>query len=305
MSELVLGTAQFGLDYGIANMSGQLDFATVSSILAAAKRLGVRWLDTAHAYGDSESVLGRAFKAGLDFRVCTKIGAGLDGADDPLEALGRQLNSSLHRLGLERVDILLMHDAGLLLGRHGDAVAAWLDQLKRAGVVGAWGASVYASAEARGLLERHRPDWVQLPCNVLDQRLLEDGTLEALRARGVKVQVRSALLQGLLLADPSRLPDELAAAREPLLRLRDAAREQGATPLALALAFVDAQPAIDQVVLGALSTAQLEECALALQACGARTPCREFNDRDWSALGCKELAIVDPRCWPKGLRIAA
>ena len=57
-SRLALGTAQFGLAYGINNKSGQTQLSEVQSILSEAKRCGVDTLDTAAAYGQSEEVLG-------------------------------------------------------------------------------------------------------------------------------------------------------------------------------------------------------------------------------------------------------
>ena len=53
---LCLGTAQFGLAYGITNKAGQVSEATVKSLLAQAYQAGVRWLDTAQVYGNAEAV---------------------------------------------------------------------------------------------------------------------------------------------------------------------------------------------------------------------------------------------------------
>ena len=58
MSKLSIGTAQFGLDYGIANKLGKVSFDEVQKILSEAKRHNIDTIDTAAAYGNSESVLG-------------------------------------------------------------------------------------------------------------------------------------------------------------------------------------------------------------------------------------------------------
>ena len=66
VSRLAIGTAQFGMSYGIANSVGQVSLKEVSKILALARKEGVDTLDTAIAYGESERVLGQI---GVDSEV--------------------------------------------------------------------------------------------------------------------------------------------------------------------------------------------------------------------------------------------
>ena len=75
-SKLMLGTVQFGMDYGIANTSGKPDAATVKQILFEAFENGVNALDTAPEYGDSEEVIGKTMaelKLSDKFKIVTKI----------------------------------------------------------------------------------------------------------------------------------------------------------------------------------------------------------------------------------------
>ena len=58
VGKLVLGTAQFGMDYGINNVRGQVTPDEVNEILSAAGNAGVEFIDTAYGYGNSEDVLG-------------------------------------------------------------------------------------------------------------------------------------------------------------------------------------------------------------------------------------------------------
>ena len=69
--KLTLGTAQFGLDYGVANTIGQVDKDETIKILTFAKQEGINTLDTAIGYGDSEKRLGQA---GIDsWNIITKL----------------------------------------------------------------------------------------------------------------------------------------------------------------------------------------------------------------------------------------
>lgn len=292
---LALGTAQFGLDYGVTNRAGQVSEAAAHEVLARAWALGIEWLDTAAAYGTAETVLGRLAGPASGFRICTKVVSAADSAG-PVQAAQRQFKASLARLGRDSVDVLMIHDAQQLLGANGAALYRWLAARRDEGRAAAIGVSVYDGAQALALTERFRLDWIQVPFNVLDQRALADGTLAELKSRGVSVQARSALLQGLLLADPHHLPAAFAAARAPLARVRAAAAAAGVSPLALALAFVAGVAEIDLIVLGVESASQLDECARALGTAA---------DTRWRELACDDLTVIDPRRWPAGVRVAA
>lgn len=61
-SQFMLGTAQFGTGYGIANQIGRPSYQTVLKILECAAANGVNCLDTAPTYGDSEKIIGRAIR---------------------------------------------------------------------------------------------------------------------------------------------------------------------------------------------------------------------------------------------------
>ena len=83
-SRLVLGTAQLGMHYGIANKTGQPDMLAVKSMITGAWEGGVREFDTGQAYGESESVLGKALNAlGItrEARVISKFDPTVDHHD--------------------------------------------------------------------------------------------------------------------------------------------------------------------------------------------------------------------------------
>jgi aryl-alcohol dehydrogenase-like predicted oxidoreductase len=293
-SRIALGTAQFGLDYGVTNRAGKVPEEVARAVLARARVLGIEWLDTAAAYGTAETVLGRLASPASGFRICTKVVSAAD-AGDPIGGAQRQFEASLARLGRSGVDVLMIHDAQQLLGADGTALYRWLAAQKGAGRARAIGASVYDGAQALALTERFRLDWIQLPLSVLDQRALVDGTLARLKSHGVSVQARSALLQGLLLADPQHLPAAFAAAGVPLARVHAAAAASAVSALGLALGFVANVAEVDQIVLGVESPAQLDECVRALGTPAAA---------GWRELACDDPAVVDPRRWPAGVRIA-
>ncbi|MCX8004213.1 MAG: aldo/keto reductase [Burkholderiaceae bacterium] len=190
-ARIALGTAQFGLDYGVTNRTGRVPEDAARAVLARARQAGIQWLDTAAAYGTAELVLGRLAAPGSGFKICTKVVSAADAADAP-GAAQRQFEASLARLGRGRVDVLMIHDAQQLLGADGAALHRWLAAQKEAGRALAIGASVYDGAQAIALTGRFALDWIQLPLNVLDQRALADGQVAALLAEPALAQAAEA-----------------------------------------------------------------------------------------------------------------
>ena len=71
---MVVGTAQFGMPYGIANQNGQMNFSDIPGILDLALGNGINSLDTAKAYGESEGSIGKYLKQCLGFESIKKVG---------------------------------------------------------------------------------------------------------------------------------------------------------------------------------------------------------------------------------------
>jgi aryl-alcohol dehydrogenase-like predicted oxidoreductase len=301
MTALGLGTAQLGLPYGISNRGGQPSEAEAEAILRCALDRGVHVVDTAPAYGEAEALLGRLLPAGADIRLVTKT-APLAGAEVRAADVGevrRSAERSLERLRRDRLDGLLVHHGSDLALPGGERLAEELIGLRDAGIASRIGVSVYDRDEvdiARKLLPL---DIVQLPLNVLDQRLLRDGTLAELREEGVEVHARSAFLQGLLLMDPEELPARLAATGEPLRRYHELRRRLGLTPIEAALGFVRDTGAVDVALIGANSAGELEECAPALRGRGA-PGLREHPapSLDYAPFALDDPNLIDPRQWP-------
>jgi aryl-alcohol dehydrogenase-like predicted oxidoreductase len=277
MAELGLGTVQFGLPYGISNTAGRVSNADAAAILAIAARNGIRTLDTAANYGTAEEVL-----ASLDtasFRIVTKtIGAG--GGIEAVVARARQSAATL------KADTLLVHAA-----RDLDDPALWpaLQALKAEGVFRRIGISAYVADDPARLADRFRPDVMQLPFSLLDQRLLKDGSLARMKETGVEIHARSLFLQGLLLMEPDTVPADLAAAVPHLIALRARLARAGSTPLAAAVGFVLSQARIDVGLVGVTSTDELRQI---VAACGRALPAV-----DWQACALTDERILTPSLW--------
>jgi aryl-alcohol dehydrogenase-like predicted oxidoreductase len=276
---LGIGTVQFGQAYGVSNVRGQVALADVRAILSRAQRAGIGLLDTAANYGEAEQVLSRVNTA--PFRIVTKT----IGVANGIEAVVTRARQSVKSLG--RVDLLLVHAANDLLGPQGAALWQALQRLKAEGLSGAIGISAYVAENPVELAERFRPDAMQLPFSLLDQRLLRDGSLERLKELGVEIHVRSIFLQGLLFMENP--PPKLAYAAPALNRVRAHIAAAGTTPLGAALGFVLSRPEMDVAVVGVTALAELDEI---LAAAALPAP-----DLDWALCALDDPRVLTPSSW--------
>jgi aryl-alcohol dehydrogenase-like predicted oxidoreductase len=273
---LALGTAQFGLSYGVANQSGQVAQGAVAAILGRAALAGVDTLDTAVAYGVSESALGAAGVS--SWRVISKLPALPSGETDIGEWVGNQVRASLERLRVAQLEALLLHRPADLLSPFSTEYRRALYSLKEQGTVRALGISIYDPGELEQLWPLWQPDIVQAPFNVLDRRLLTSGWLARLQDRGVRIHVRSVFLQGLLLMRGIARPPAFERWRPLLDEWLAWCEQSGTQPLRAAVAFVSRQPEIERYVIGVDSLPQLEEVLDALVAPSSVPPSHLMSD---------------------------
>jgi len=290
--KLGLGTAQFGMDYGVSNAVGQTCEGEVRCILDYAHRQGVRLLDTAASYGTSEVVLGKTLGPDHGFRIVTKIGSCSGGgitAEVP-ERVVRTFRKSLERLDQPHVYGLLVHSCEDVLGPGGDRLVDVLQELKMDGLVQKVGVSVYTGEQIEAVLSVYRPDIIQLAVNLLDQRLLQGGYLGLLESEGIEIHARSVFLQGLLLVDPADVHPYFEPIRSHLRRMHRENREYGLTPLEAALDFVVRQDQLDTVLVGVTTLNELEAICSAM----SHLPDKEVDYSRWAI---DDARFLNPSLW--------
>jgi len=268
--KLVLGTAQLGLAYGIANQSGKPNQATSEKIIKTAIVNGVTYIDTARAYGNSEEVIGNVLKSGWEGRakIITKLSPLKDCPKDASPAtinafVDASVFHSCAALRTQQIDVLMLHRASHLMDWSG-AVWARLLEHKADGTLKALGVSVQDLEELEQTLATPDVEFIQMPFNVLDWRW--DAHIPHIRAtkqqRPLIIHVRSALLQGLL---PSTVAEHWHKANvahpEPVIEwLARMCHNAGLTSVVnFCLCFVKSFDWVDGVVVGMESYDQLTE----------------------------------------------
>ena len=251
-SRLMLGTVQFGLEYGIANVSGKPSFDRVCEIVRTAYENGVTALDTAAAYGTSEAVVGAALeRLGLKeaMTVVSKVPPIEATTDAEAETVIEQtLVRSLKRLRLERLAVCLLH-------REDDLrFLPVLEKMVGRGLIG--GAGVSLDSE-RYLTQAASVRFIQLPCNILDRRF--EAFWPVALKNGIHLFSRSVYLQGLLLMPEEKIKPGVADVIPVRRRLAGIAHEEGYTLSELCMRYVLSNPAIGSVLTGVDTVEQLRE----------------------------------------------
>ena len=296
--ELSIGTAQFGLDYGVTNEEGQISESEVHNILSMADDAGIRWLDTAQSYGNAEQILGRQIPAGNNFKIVNKLQAQrneLFVLEDRCKWEKRFQESCLY-LGATHIDTFMIHSSSDLKKEGGQYLESWLLSLKDRGLVQRLGLSIYDSKELVDLNTRIF-NVVQIPLSLLDQRLIMDGTISKLHDMGIAIQARSLYLQGLLAIHPDKWPKWTTCDfRRHHQALSELALQKNCTLVELALGFAKSQRELEAVVIGICNLRQLEELVAVWQS---ESP---WEKGEWLQWGWHDEDILDPRKWPKILR---
>jgi len=292
VGRLVLGTAQFGMAYGITNERGQIPGAEAAALLSDAENAGVRLLDTAVSYGDAETILGSILSLPSRFGIISKIApvhgdAVSHGAADGVR---KAVKDSLNRLKASKLHGLLVHRCADLFKPGARSLLELLEDLKSEGVVAATGVSVYDAEELDRVLEIFRPDIVQLPLNLFDQRLLRSGHLAMLRRAGIEVYCRSIFLQGLLLSPAHRRRAPVSGFSDAFSRYDRLLAASGLSALQACLGFALRESGADYVLVGVTSARELAEIVAAVRSL-EKLP-------DMSDLAVPDLALIDPRTWP-------
>ena len=254
MSKLCLGTVQLGMQYGVNNELGrQPTKEECFSILRAAKEGGIDFLDTASVYGEAETLLGHFGVEQAGFHVISKLRPWGQQETDK-EAVLLEVDASLQRLKIKQLYGYMLHRAEDM---NHEVVVQGMVTAKKEGLVKHIGVSVYEPEEALRVVQSGIWDMIQIPYNVLDQRLDETDFFELAKKNHVKVFARSAFLQGLLLMAPEQLPPHLQKAGLYVEKFRQIVANNHYATEEGAMLYSYCHPGIDYVVFGVDTEAQL------------------------------------------------
>lgn len=295
ISKIGLGTVQFGMDYGFTKAKTQDE---VNAILAKSKELGINFIDTARAYGDSEEKIGRYLKVnrGHEYLVETKIALIKEDIAVDKEALRKHIFASIdtsrNNLGQDKLDIFMSHQSDDYLIENEYFWGA-VREAREKGSFGHFGVSFYDTEQAEKVLKSRAAevDFVQVPYNVFDQRF--ESVFPKFRDKGINVVTRSVFLKGIVAVDNSRVPAELKDILVYKNRLADIAKDTGLSNTELALLFVISSPAVHTTIIGTDSSKEIELNAAILE----KIEKIKAAHKEMKSLNIKDRSLIDPRRW--------
>ncbi len=292
VGRLVLGTAQLGMTYGIANRAGQPKSLDAFDIVRTAWDFGIRNFDTAQAYGQSEKMLADALKKleiSSDARVITKIDPSVD-LRNP-DAVRRSLEKSASLFGPAFSCAMLHQEEAIELWSEG--LGEVLRDSRDQGLFRSIGASVYDPSFARMALETEGISMVQVPGNILDKRHEHAGVMQLARSLKKRIMIRSIFLQGALLLPVQNLPEQIVFASPFLEKVTERCRRWKVSVRDAALGFVRTRWPEGMVVFGVERPEQVKENVVSWKTNLPAGFLEELNDMD----GDVPLDVVRPDLW--------
>lgn len=264
LNKLALGSAQFGSNYGIANKTGKPSQDAATSIIKEALASGISSIDTAQAYGNSEEVIGLALKElGSNALISTKLSPNiLDSAaseSEIIKSIDSHIEKSLQALNIQKIDVMMLHRWKHFSEQNG-IVWKRLLHWKNKGVINKLGGSLVSVKETLEALNQPDVEFIQIPFNILDWRFRSPQVQAAIQNRpDIKIQARSAFLQGVLLS-PQEIwpPSPLINPQEIITTLEQTTTQLNRKNVAdLCLAYLRSLNWIDGIVIGMETLEQL------------------------------------------------
>ena len=252
MSKIILGTVQFGLNYGINNTRGKTPIQEVHPILNFAYSKGIMTLDTASGYGDSEEIIGDYLASNPDkkFEIITKV-------NSSKITLEKQLHESLQKLKVDKVEVLMLHSFELY--EKFKSQLPLFCQKNKGKFFNELGVSVYTNEEVGVISSDPVIDRIQTPFNLLDNELKRGEIYADIKSKGKIIDTRSVFLQGLFFKKTDELPTNLYPLIKPLEKLKKIAESKSLTMEELAIGYVVSMDFIDNVLIGVDSLDQLKD----------------------------------------------
>ena len=287
-SKLILGTVQFGLDYGVNNTTGKPSKVNIKSILDSAFNSGIQLLDTAEAYGDSQNKIGEYHNNSTNkFNVITKFSSNVDGFS--LNIIERVYNN-LKILNVDKLYCYMFHSFNDF-NKYFEKYRKDLLILKRDGIINNIGVSLYSNDEFESVLEFDEITLIQLPFNLLDNNNKRGNILKKAKAKRIEIHTRSVFLQGLFFKNTSNLSIKIKPLRPYLNLLNDLCDEEYKMN-DLALNYVCNQKNIDKVLIGVDNVQQLESNILS-----EKKNIEKELIENIEAINVKETKILNPSNW--------
>jgi aryl-alcohol dehydrogenase-like predicted oxidoreductase len=281
--KLVLGSAQFGNNYGLVN-GKKVKIYDILKIENLVLKQKINFVDTSANYGDSEKIIGKSKLRNLN--IITKFKLPNKKIDIKLW-VQENIRYSLKKLNVNKIYGLLVHDINDVLGKNGQYYLNCLLNLKKNGIIKNLGLSVYTPEDLKSVWKLWKPDIVQVPFNVLDNRFLISNWFARLKKNKIKIFVRSCFLQGLLISNYKSIK-KFKKHKRLLDKFSIWCLNNKITRIKASIHFIKRYKLIDYLIVGFNSYDQLKEIIEIFNQRTVKIP---------TLFRSSKLSLIDPRRW--------
>tara|TARA_B100000886_G_C20427012_1_gene494779 strand:- start:27106 stop:28005 length:900 start_codon:yes stop_codon:yes gene_type:complete len=255
--KIAIGTAQYGMKYGVANKIGKIQDQEMRNILDFAIKNGINTIDTAMGYGDCEPKLG---KLGVkNFNLITKITNLSDFGKNTEDFALKSLRSSIENLKVDNVNSLLLHNPNDLISKNKEMVYNSIQTCKKEGLCRKIGVSCYDVEQVSNIIQNFDIDIIQFPLNIFNTKLIDSGLIKILKKKNIEIHVRSIFLQGLLLMEKTEINSYFYRWEEIFNFWEEWLRVTNISKLQACLLFVFGIKEVDKIILGIDSLLHLQQ----------------------------------------------
>lgn len=281
IKNIILGTANFGLNYGIKNKYKKLKIKKIKKILIVLKKKKLNFIETSQDYTNVEKLLGNLNTK--QFKIVTKF-------------IFRENNNfvfdkfleTIKNLKTKNIHTVLFHRSSDLLKKNGKTIYDEMLLLKKKGYIKKIGVSSYHKKELKKILDKYKFDVVQVPINIFNQSFIEKDFLHYLKKKKVEIHARSIFLQGLLLLKEKDVPDKFLKDRKTFQKWNLWLKKNRTTNFDACLNFITNQKYIKKIIVGVDNSKQLNEII------NFKKSKKKFN---FNMMKTKSSRVTDPKLW--------
>ena len=284
--KLILGTANFGMPYGLGAQEKNLELLDIVDILETVKSEGFLHIDTASSYENSEAIIGNVISKSDSWNITTKL---KQSECVSAESIVQSVEKSLVRTKQKKYWSVLLHHPQALFESHSDEVLRGLTEILDLELTQHVGISAYDELEiVQAKTVAPFLTTFQISENVCNQSLASSSYLLALASENNHIFVRSIFLQGLLLMDPNALPDKVVSAKPSLQELRVFCEKLNLTILELCIGYAKSLAWSSGLIFGVNSKQHVLDISKAFNT---------VIDIDYSKVPKLDDWLLDPRNW--------
>lgn len=288
MNKLIIGTANFGLNYGQGILKKKVDTEEIKKIILFCKKKKINFLDTAFSYKNERYLKSQKLnKWNIITKISIKNFKNEKNIDKKINLL---INKTINIFKVKNLYGVLFHDIKEIEKKSGKKFYSILEKLKKDKKIKKIGVSVYNPKDIDKILKNYKFDIIQCPLSIFDRRFINTGYLKKMKKKGIEIHIRSIFLQGLLLMQHKLMPKKFNRWNKIWNKWSAWNIKNKTTKLETCVNFINQIANIDKVVVGITNKKQLQDILKYF---------KERKKNNYSLQFCKDINLLDPRKWDK------